>query len=87
MCLEARLSQNIGFIGREEVSEIEKLVESFGLPSQMPADIGIDRILSSMQLDKKAVAGELRFILPEKIGKVRIHKGIAEKAVKDLLES
>ena len=32
-------------------------------------------ILASMQLDKKAVAGKLKFILPEKIGSVRIHKG------------
>jgi 3-dehydroquinate synthetase len=38
-----------------------------------------------MQLDKKTVAGQLKFILPEKIGAVRIQKGISEKAIKESL--
>jgi 3-dehydroquinate synthase len=53
----------------------------------MPSDIDIEHILSSMELDKKAVAGELRFILPEKIGSVRIHKGVSEKLLRDVLQS
>jgi 3-dehydroquinate synthetase len=40
-----------------------------------------------MELDKKAVAGQLKFILPEKIGKVRIQKGVCWKIIKDLLQS
>jgi 3-dehydroquinate synthetase len=40
-----------------------------------------------MQLDKKAVAGALKFILPERIGKVRIQKGIKEKIIKKFLKS
>jgi 3-dehydroquinate synthetase len=47
----------------------------------------MNNILSSIQLDKKAVAGELKFILPERIGNVKIHKGVAEKSIKDLLKS
>lgn len=85
MCLEARLSSMLSFIDNNTVLRIKALIDSYGLPSEMPSDIDIEHILSSMELDKKAVAGELRFILPEKIGKVRIHKGMSEKAIRDLL--
>jgi len=85
MCLEARLSSMLTFIDNNTVLRIKALVDSYGLPSEMPSDIDIEYILSSMELDKKAVAGELRFILPEKIGKVRIHKGVLEKAIRDVL--
>ena len=39
-----------------------------------------------MKLDKKAVAGELKFILPERIGRVRIKKGISIDNIKPALE-
>jgi len=87
MYLEARLSQMLNFIKGDQVFKIKNLIDSYGLPSEMPADIDINSILLSIQLDKKVVAGELKFILPEKIGSVRIHKGITEKFIKELLQS
>jgi len=87
MCLEAELSGKLKFIGSDKVRRIKSLVESYGLPSEMPEDIDIKHILSSMELDKKAVAGELRFILPERIGKVKIHKGVSEKVIRELLQT
>ena len=87
MCLEARLAQKLEFIDEKAVARIKNLVDSFGLPSALPTDIDMDRILSSMKLDKKAVAGASKFILPEKIGRVRIQKGIKEKFIKKVLKS
>jgi 3-dehydroquinate synthase len=87
MYLEARLSQMLDLIGRKQVFRIKDLIDSYGLPSEVPADLDINRIFSSIQLDKKAVAGELKFILPEKIGKVRIHKGVTEKSIRKVLQS
>jgi 3-dehydroquinate synthase len=85
MCIEARLSQNIGLTDNNQVLRIKSVVDSYGLPSAMPADIDINSILSSMQVDKKTVAGELKFILPERIGSVRIHKGVTEKVIREVL--
>jgi 3-dehydroquinate synthase len=85
MYLEARLSYKLELIDKEAVSRIGRLIESFGLPSALPTDIDMNRILLSMQLDKKAVAGALKFILPEKIGKVKIYKGVTEKSIKETL--
>ena len=87
MCLEARLSQKLEIIDNKAVERIKKLVDSFGLPSELPTDIDMDRMLSSMKLDKKAVAGALKFILPERVGRVRIQKGIQEKLIKQVLKS
>ena len=86
MCLEARLAHELKLIGKKEVLRIKKLVDAFGLPTVLPTSVNMDRMLSSMQLDKKAVAGTLRFILPERIGSVRIEKGIAQKIIKKLLK-
>ena len=87
MCIEARLSNMLKFIDDNKVLRIKSLIDSYGLPSEMPADIDIHNILSSIQLDKKAVAGELKFILPEKIGKVRIHKEMNKKVLREMLRS
>jgi len=87
MFLEARLSQMLGLIDKDQVSRIKAVIDSYGLPSEMPADMDVQSILLSMRLDKKTVAGEMKFIFPEKIGQVRIHKGVTENTIRDLLQS
>jgi len=86
MHLEARLSMMLGMIDRDQVSRIKALIDSYGLPAEMPSDVSVSSISLSIRLDKKAVAGELKFILPEKIGNVRIHKGVTEESIKGLLQ-
>ncbi len=86
MALEIRLSQMLGLIDEIQVTKLKSLIESYGLPSEKPSDIKMHSIFLSMQLDKKAVAGELKFILPEKIGAVRIEKVINEKVLRELLQ-
>ena len=86
MYLEARLSQMLDLADKNQVLRIKALLASYGLPSELPADIDKNSLLLSMQLDKKTVAGKLKFVLPEKIGKVRIEKGAPEKAVRESLQ-
>jgi 3-dehydroquinate synthase len=87
MHLEAKLAGMLNLFDDRKTSRIKSLINAYNLPSEMPQDIDVDHILFSMQLDKKAIAGKLRFVLPEKIGKVRIQKGVAEKVIRDLLKS
>ncbi len=77
MYREARLSSLLGIMDAKEAGRVQSLITAYGLPSEMPSDVNAEGILSSMRLDKKAVAGELKFILPEKIGSVRI-EGVAD---------
>lgn len=87
MHLEAKLSQLLKGIDEGQVFRIKALIDSYGLPSEIPKDINRDDILSSMQLDKKAVAGKLKFILPESIGAVKIREDIDEKSIAGLLQA
>jgi 3-dehydroquinate synthase len=87
MHLEAKLSQLLKGIDERQVFRIKALIDSYGLPSEIPKDINRDDIISSMQLDKKAVAGKLKFILPESIGAVKIREDIDEKAITGLLQA
>ncbi len=85
MHLEAKLAEIMGFLRIHDALRIKALINSYGLPSEMPKNLDINSLMSAMQLDKKAVAGELKFILPERIGKVRIEKGISIDKIKQAL--
>lgn len=86
MHLEAKIAEIMGFLKIHDVLRIKALINSYGLPSEMPKNLNINYLMSSMKLDKKAVAGELKFILPERIGRVRIKKGISIDNIKPALE-
>jgi 3-dehydroquinate synthase len=79
MIVEARLSSLLGHMDVDEVDRVRSLLVAYGLPSEVPPDVDTERMFSSMLLDKKAVAGQLKFILPEKIGVVKI-RDVAGKA-------
>ncbi len=85
MCLESRLSEILGLMDPQQVKRIMTLIADYGLPCRLPKDIHVSNLLSHMKRDKKTVAGEITFVLPERIGKVVIKKGITtsdiEKAV------
>ncbi|MFN3396809.1 MAG: 3-dehydroquinate synthase, partial [Thermodesulfovibrionales bacterium] len=74
MRAEAKLSMLLG-ISREGVEEQAlSILSSYRLPVNIPVQIKDDEIISTMEIDKKSQSGKLRFILPERIGKVRIEE-------------
>jgi 3-dehydroquinate synthase len=68
LCLAADLSQRLGLIERADVGRIEHTVAAAGLPTRIE---GLSRAaaLESMLGDKKAEAGEIRFVVLERIGR------------------
>ncbi|MGQ9525037.1 MAG: 3-dehydroquinate synthase [Armatimonadota bacterium] len=69
MVAEARLSERIGF-AREPVSEpIAALLSEMKLPTSLPADAGIDSMMTAMYADKKTRGGRLHVVLPRAIGR------------------
>ena len=86
MYMEAKLSHQLGLINNEEVLRIKALISSYELPSEMPGEIEISDLIETMQIDKKTVAGKMHFVLPEKVGSVKIHREIAAEEIKRLLE-
>jgi 3-dehydroquinate synthase len=68
MCLAADLSRRCGLIDDSAVQRVKAAVAAAGLPTRIPG-LSMRDALSAMAGDKKAEAGELRFILLERIGR------------------
>ncbi len=85
MCLAARLSEALGLITTACVERITSVVNAYGLPAALPKDMNGDKLISLISMDKKATAGEMKFILPKEIGDVVIHKGVDLKILQRIL--
>lgn len=65
--MAADLSQRLGWIVAQDVARIRKLFGRAGLPVVAP-DLGADRYLELMGLDKKVEGGKMRFVLLKQVG-------------------
>jgi len=83
MCLEAWLSVYLGFMAKAEAERIRSVVDAFGLPSALPDDLSAmaAELVVSMEVDKKAVAGVMRFVLPERVGQVRVNEPVSRDSL------
>ena len=87
MMAEARIAQARGLVGAAPVERQRQVLKRFGLPVQLEASLDIEQSLALMQHDKKALAGRLRFVLPESIGAVRDVDDVTEDEVRQALLS
>ena len=65
--MAAHLSHRLGFIDAETMQRIRALVDAAGLPVRAP-DLGAQRWLELMEVDKKNEGGEIKFILIKPLG-------------------
>jgi 3-dehydroquinate synthase len=66
-----RLAERLGVLAPDESERIARLVRRVGpLPSLR--DVPSAKVLRLLPQDKKAVGGNIRWVLPERIGKVKI---------------
>jgi len=68
MVMAADLSHRLGLMPADFVARMRDLVQRAGLPVDAP-DLGAATYLSLMRVDKKAEAGEIRFVLIEDLGR------------------
>jgi 3-dehydroquinate synthase len=85
MYAEAVLANEAGLIGQAEICRIKQIIKTYGLPVEIPRSIEMKHLLEAMKRDKKAVSGDVKYILPEQIGRVRIQGGFPEEAVERAL--
>jgi 3-dehydroquinate synthase len=67
LVMAVELSRRLGNIGAGDVLRVRQLVERAGLPVAGPA-LGAEVYLEHMRHDKKAAAGQIRYVLLEGIG-------------------
>lgn len=86
MYLEARLASHTGGIESGQLQRIGDILDAYGLPAELPDNIDIEALLAAIEIDKKTVNGALTFILPDRIGSVRIERGVPPAAVRKALQ-
>src|SRR5262249_14960492 len=80
MICARRLAEKRGLIGPDVTERQRHLLEKFHLPT-VPQAWPVEQMLAIMRSDKKAVAGQLRFVLPRRMGEVALVDGVAEHEV------
>ena len=78
--MAADLSQRLGWIDAQDVARIRSLFERTGLPTVAP-NMGAEKYLDLMGLDKKVEGGKMRFVLLKAIG----HAVVSADAPEELL--
>lgn len=82
----AMLSEKVADMPADHVRRIRSLFEAMQLPVTWNATSAqVEKVLQAMQLDKKNVSGEIRFVLSSKIGQATHGHSIAESVLRDLI--
>jgi 3-dehydroquinate synthase len=86
MAAAAHLALNLGMIDGVACRRIRAIVAAAGLPTG-GLTLPTDAIVDAMAFDKKVKSGRLRFILPERIGRVIIRDDVPVDLVTRAVES
>jgi len=78
----AQLAVNLGMFSETDFERQRTLLNQAHLPLTFPSDITPQEIYAAMSLDKKALDGKMRLILPTRIGEVVIRDDVTEKDIK-----
>jgi 3-dehydroquinate synthase len=70
MCVEARLATEVTGFPVRQVGRLRKLLAALGLPIDIPHGLDTDDLVEATRRDKKARAGEARYALPQRIGRM-----------------
>ncbi len=86
MLCASRLAERLGRVDTELTSRQHSLLAALGLPVEVPP-LDADRVLDSMRHDKKVEHGRLRFVLPERMGRVELVGDIDPQEVRAALQA
>lgn len=75
------MAEKSGMWKHAEFERLERLLLRAHLPIRLKKALSIDRLMQVLARDKKMRAGELRFVLPLRIGKVIVKKVPAAQAI------
>lgn len=84
----AWLAQRVGLLAQPDLPErLEALLLRFGLPVRMPPGTDLAAVRAAMALDKKAEGGQIRWVLPVRIGQVQVTRHVQPADVEAVLEA
>lgn len=84
MLCAGEIACRLGLLNNKDFSRLDNLIKRAGLSIKI-TKCSLESIMKSMRHDKKFIDGVNRFVLPVKIGKVKIIKDIKENLIKDVI--
>ena len=75
-----------GFFKKSYIEEIEKILKEFSLPTYIDKNIPVNLIIKCLLKDKKFKDRKMRFVLPLRIGKVKVFEDIELSLVKRVIK-
>ena len=87
MLYASALAEKRGLIDASITERQQRLLEQVLLPVRMPdgSQFSADDIIEKMRLDKKTVSGQIRFVLPTRLGHVETFGDVPESDVRSVL--
>ncbi len=85
MLIAADLSRRLGLIDAAITNRVRDILARAGLPIEAP-QIGAAKVLELMQMDKKVLAGTLRLVLLDRLGRAIVTGDYAQAALEATLE-
>ena len=82
--MAADLSQRLGWISAPDVARVRNLFERARLPVIAP-DLGADKYIEWMGLDKKVEGGKIRFVLLKQLGQAVVYGNVPEALLRQTL--
>ena len=83
MVMASHLSQRLGLVDAVFVDRMTSIVRAAKLPVRAPA-LGAERFLELMQVDKKAEAGEVKFVVIDRPGRAAV-RGAPDALVREVI--
>lgn len=80
------LAAGLGMVDSEFVERQRACLSAYGLPTHWP-ELPVEETLALMRHDKKARAGMVKFVLPDRLGHVVHRSDVGDAAVRRALES
>ena len=80
------LAQMTGYLSAEDAVDILEAIRLYG-PIPPLAGVSAARLLARLASDKKTIRGKVHFVLPERIGAVRVVSGIGDELVLAALQA
>jgi 3-dehydroquinate synthase len=74
------LAERTGYLSAEDSVDILEAIRLYG-PIPPLEGVSAERLLARLGSDKKTIQGHVHFVLPERIGEVKVVSGIDEKVV------
>jgi len=85
MVMANELSRELGYLDEKEAKKIKEVLKKYSLPVDFNIN-NLDEFYNHFFLDKKTSNNEIKFIIPEKIGKYKIVKNIDKEKVMKVLK-